>query len=405
MLPVLLRRRAAAAVLGCLGFLLIGWSGLVVPSLVRQVEAGFGQTDAGLGLFYLVNSIAYAAGSVGGGMVTERFGRRSVLVAAALLHGVGLLAQGSVASWDVFLLAGIPRGLGSGGIDGGVNGLILDLFPEARGRALNTVHLFFSLGALGAPFAFGVLAEAGVPWQLLVNGTGLVSLPLAALFAVTDLADGRRRPDRRPSGRTAAPAAPSRARPGLVAALPLAALSLAIGCYVASEMGVSSWLVRFLAAAPLAVATSALGLYWAGLTVGRLVSARFADRFDHLALAVAAAIVSSAALIGAVIAPSLPLAIVLFALVGFASGPIYPLIMAVGGERFPDRAAAVAGVLAGAAVAGSVVYPPLMGLLSVTVGLPAAMFGTAIIGFGCAGALLVAGRVAAPLRAGQVRAA
>jgi len=400
--PILLRRRRAAAILGCFCFLLIGWSSLVVPSLVRQIETDFGQSDAGLGLFYLVNSIAYAVGSVAGGMATERFGRRSILVLAAVLHGVGLAAQGSVLSWGVFLLAGIPRGLGSGAIDGGVNGLILDLYPEARGRALNAAHLFFAIGALGAPFAVGALTEANVPWQVLVEATALVSFPLAALLAVADLADGRRRPAEPAThavSQAAMAGAPVPARFGL--ALPLLALGVAIGCYVASEMGVSSWLVRFLAAAPMAQASSALGLYWAGLALGRLVSARVADRFDHLSLAVAAALVASVALIGAVVVPALPVSIVLFGVVGFASGPIYPMIMAVGGERFPDRAAALSGILAGAAVTGSVVYPPLMGFLSVSIGLPAAMLGTALLGFGCVVTLLMAGRMAAPVPVGR----
>ena len=44
----------------------------------------------------------------------------------------------------------------------------------------------------------------------------------------------------------------------------------------------SNWLVRFLEPAPLTTATLALSLYWAGLTVGRLLSSAIADRFDHL---------------------------------------------------------------------------------------------------------------------------
>lgn len=405
--PILLRQRGAAAALGCLAFLLIGWSSLVVPSLVRQIESDFGQSDAGLGLFYLVNSIAYAAGSVVGGMATERFGRRSILIVAAVLHGVGLAAQGMVPSWEIFLLAGIPRGLGSGAIDGGVNGLILDLYPDARGRALNAAHLFFALGALGAPFAFGALSEVGIPWQVLVDATAVASFPVAALLAVTDLADGRRRPTRAhapddaPVHPSPVPRVKTQTPRRLGLGLPLLALAVAIGCYVASEMGVSNWLVRFLTAAPVAVASATLGLYWAGLTLGRLVSARVADRFDDLTFAIVAATVASFALVGAVLVPALPASIVLFGIVGFASGPIYPLIMAVGGERFPDRAAAMSGILAGAAVAGAVVYPPLMGFLSVTIGLPAAMLGTALIGFGCVGALIAAGRSASAVPLGR----
>ena len=40
----------------------------------------------------------------------------------------------------------------------------------------------------------------------------------------------------------------------------------------------------------------------------------------------------------------------------------------------------------------TIVYPPVMGLLSVTVGLSIAMVGNALIGLACAGALLIVGR-------------
>jgi fucose permease len=84
----------------------------------------------------------------------------------------------------------------------------------------------------------------------------------------------------------------------------------------------------------------------------------------------------------------LSISIALFAVVGFAMGPIFPMIQAIGGERYVDRSAAVGGLLTGFGVGGGTVYPPLMGLISVTVGLTAAMYGTAVLGVVCAGALI-----------------
>ena len=44
------RRPPAAGAIGAAAFLLIGWSGLLVPSLIRSVEAAFDQSDAGIGV-------------------------------------------------------------------------------------------------------------------------------------------------------------------------------------------------------------------------------------------------------------------------------------------------------------------------------------------------------------------
>ncbi|HEV7810219.1 MAG TPA: MFS transporter, partial [Candidatus Limnocylindrales bacterium] len=184
-------RPPAAAIIGCLAFLLIGWSSLLVPSLIRSIEHDFGQTDAGMGLFYLLNAAAYVTGSMGGGLVTERIGRRRVLATGALLIAVGLVALSTVTSWPLFLLAAVPFGLGSGAIDGGGNALFLDLFASGRGRALNLLHLFFSLGALSSPFIVGRLVESGIPWQAVVLVTGLAAIALASLLAALPMPSGR----------------------------------------------------------------------------------------------------------------------------------------------------------------------------------------------------------------------
>ena len=355
-----------------------------MPSLIRSIEADFGQTDAGIGLFFFVNALGYVAGTMGGGFLTERFGRRTVLTLATILLAAGLTALAVVPTWELFLVAAIPFGLGGGALDGGTNGLFLDLYPDTRGRALNLLHLSFSLGALASPLVAGRLVEAGVPWQAIVLATAVSAIPLAVVFAVVEL----------PSGRHARTPATARvARIGL--AWPLVALAVAIGCYVASEIGVSSWLVRFLDEATVGTATTALALFWGCLALGRLASARWSDRFDHARFAAVAAIGSAMALAGAVLAPSLETSIILFGLTGFAFGPIYPLIMAVGGDRYPTRSAAVSGFLSGMAVVGSIVYPPVMGFLSVTVGLAPAMLGAAVLALLCGVVLLLVGRASA----------
>jgi hypothetical protein len=67
--------------------------------------------------------------------------------------------------------------------------------------------------------------------------------------------------------------------------------------------------------------------------------------------------------------------------------------MAIGGERFPDRSAAMTGMLSAAGIGGSLAYPPLMGVISVTAGLPIAMAGTAVCGAAAAVALVIVGRM------------
>ena len=288
------RRPPAAAVLGCLSFVLIGWSGLLIASLIRSVEHDFGQTDAGMGLFFLVNAAAYGTGVLGGTLLTQRFGRRPVLAGGVGLAIVGLGVLSTAGVWPIFVLGAIPFGIGCGTLDGAGNGLILDLFPDGRGRALNLLHFSFSVGALACPAVVGRAVEAGIPWQAVLMGTAILAVPIAVWFARADMPSGRH-------GQLEARAAPG---VRLLFDRTLLALGIGIACYVASEVGVSNWLVRFLAAVPLSLATTTLTLYWAGLTVGRLAAARIGDRFDHTAFATAASVATGILIVMAVVAPS-----------------------------------------------------------------------------------------------------
>jgi len=384
-------------------FILIGWTGLFVPSLLRVIKADFDQSDAGFGLLYLVSALFFAVGALAAGLLAERLGRRALLPLAALLIAAGLATQGLAPSWPVLLLGVALAGAGSGAIDAGVNGVIMDLSVSGKGSALNRLHLFYSLGALGSPLVIGQLVGLGLDWRVLAVGTGVAALvlvlPLRTVGSVpprrraaTDAADASGADDRAdgPGGddRTGGPDL----------RLPLAILGLAIACYVAAELGVSSWLVGFLAEEPMSIATLGLGLFWLGHASGRLAAVRFADRFDPIHFTTACAMAGGVALAIAVHGPAGAPRILAFALTGFALGPVWPMIMTVGGTLFPHRAATVSAVLTASGVVGSVLYPPFMGLVSVSAGLGAGMTGAAVLAFLGAAAVVAAGRLAAGRR-------
>ena len=113
------RRIPPAAVLGCLSLLLVGWSNLLIPALIRSIETDFDQTDAGLGVLFLITAICYAIASFGGGLLTERVGRRIVLTVSTLVLAGGLVALSTTTSWTVVLALAVPLGMGSGAIDAG----------------------------------------------------------------------------------------------------------------------------------------------------------------------------------------------------------------------------------------------------------------------------------------------
>ena len=372
-------------------FALVGWSMLLVPSLIRDIRADFGQTDAGFGVLYLAGSLLFGTGAFLSGALAGRLGRRAILPTAAVALGLGLATQGLAPAWPVMLVGAALLGGGAGALDAGVNSVIMDLSVAGRGDALSRLHLFYSVGALTAPLVLGLLVAAGVDWRIPMLVSGVAAAALAAPLRLVGSVPPRAR---------AAAAATDTERPattGIVPRslrVPLAALAIAIACYVGSEAGVSSWLVAFLANEPLTTATLALSLFWIGLALGRLTAGRLGKRVAPVRYAVASSFLGAVAIAGAVIGPSGAVQIGLFAVAGFGLGPVYPMIMAVAGSYYPHRAAAVSGLLTTAGVAGSVIYPPLMGFTSASIGLAAGMLGAAALAVACGIAVLVAASTA-----------
>jgi fucose permease len=356
---------------GLLAFVMLGWSGLLIPSLIRDVERDLRVSDADMGTAYLLNAATFTAGCLLAGWATPIVGRRTVLLAAiaAISTGCVVLLAGS---WPLFLVGMGLRGLGSGVIEVGIQGLFMVAFLSRQRRAVNTVHFSYSLGAAIAPLAIAGLLGAGIAWTGLGGATAVPWLVAGLILALAPMDSGRRD----------AAAPPARLRPSLA----LVAGCAAIAVYVGAEVGVSSWVVRFLASAPLELAAAALTLFWAALAVSRLLAVRVGDSVRPERLALAGFLGAAVAIVAAVVVPSVPASIALFGVAGFAFGPVYAAIILLG-ARIPGRRDAVTGILASSGVGGSLFYPPLMGVISVGVGLGPAMAGTAILA--SAGAVFV----------------
>ncbi len=378
---------------GFAAFFLLGWTILLVPALIRDIESAFGQTDGGMGLAYLAYNVLYVIGTVAVGLLAVRVERRRLLAAGAAMIGAGCLVCAAAPGFAVFVVGFVLVGMGAGIVDSGVNALFMDLYPEERAAALNRLHLWVAIGALAGPFVVGRVVAFGLDWRLVLVGTAIAAVAVAMALATRHMPPAGGHATATPGGRARALPLPRHAL------VPLVALAVGLGCYIATEIGVTSWLVRFLVDADVALATAALSLFWGGLALGRLLASVAGHRVRPVVLASVAAAACGTAVLLAVLVPMLPLRIVLFAVAGFAAGPIYPTIMAMGGGYYPSRTSLVSSVLAASGVMGSIVYPPLMGAVSDAIGLPVGMAGAGLLAIVAALAVALAAA-----RAGVARA-
>ncbi len=128
----------------------------MIPRIAEQLEV----PEQGLGILMTAYAAVLAIGAVVSGPISDKVGRRAMLVFGTLWTTVALLAHAGVTTVDGLILARAATGLGAGALIGAGVAWVADAVPEGRrGRALSVLATGFAAGqVLGVPLG-AVLAE------------------------------------------------------------------------------------------------------------------------------------------------------------------------------------------------------------------------------------------------------
>ena len=176
--------RGLLALLTAAALLIFAQAYMIAPILVRLGQA-FHTSSGVVGLAVPAYLVPYGAMTLVWGPLSDRVGRRLVIV-ASLAAFVALSALSALStSAAMFIAMRLATALGASGVVPISLALIGDLFPyERRGRALG--WLFGGMaGGIAAGAAGGALAEPLVGWPGLFLAVGAAGLALLVLVAVT----------------------------------------------------------------------------------------------------------------------------------------------------------------------------------------------------------------------------
>jgi fucose permease len=292
-----------------------------------------------------------------GGPAGDHWSRRIVLLLGAALYALGLGGLSLAPTWPLAILAMAITGMGGGIVDSGFNALANDIASPARHAAEQSMlHSFYGVGALIGPLVIGAFLAMGAGWQPSYGAAGLAALVLVALLARLRLAP---RPVRSEEVSV-------RAVLALAANQLVIVLALLIGLSVGAEVLVGDWAATYLQRIQhleKAAAAASVGIYWGGLLVGRLLSALASSRYSARELLLGASAISVIGSLGLTLAPNTLLALLLLAICGLGYAALFPLVIAVAGEAFPEATGSVAGLLVGAASLAGAAFPAASGFL------------------------------------------
>jgi len=175
------------------GMLVNRLGGLVVPYLAIYLTERRGASVAQAGLIASMWGLGSIASGPIGGLLADRVGRRSTLVAALVASGLAMISLGFVERLEVLAPAAVFLGFASDVFRPAMQAAVADLVtePVARVRAYGLVYWAVNLGFAGGVAVAGLLASVSFTLLFLLDGATTL------LFAAIVLA---KVPETRPAG-------------------------------------------------------------------------------------------------------------------------------------------------------------------------------------------------------------
>ena len=332
-----------------------GLLGAAWPSMYPQlgVEVSYA------GAVSMTIALGTIASSLLSDRLTWRFGAGKVTAVSVAMTACALFGFSTCTEYWMLLLWAVPYGLGAGGVDASLNNYVALHYSS---RHMSWLHCMWGVGASTGPYIMGWVLSGGHHWSGGYRIVGALQIALTAvLFLTLDLWKNRQT-----EAENAQPVPMKQ-----VFSIPGAReILVTFFCYCGLEQTAGLWASSYLTLSrgvEPETAASFAGLFFLGMTLGRAVNGFLTVKFDDKTL-----IRMGAAVIGlGVAAMALPgnLALAGLLLVGLGCAPIYPCIIHSTPANFgPERSQALIGVQMASAYVGTLLLPPLFGLIANHIG-------------------------------------
>ncbi|GAB4556998.1 MAG: hypothetical protein Kow0047_01000 [Anaerolineae bacterium] len=343
--------------------LVISVFGALLPSAI----ATFGLTDAEVSVLPVATGLAATLGPMTVGWLTQRQGPRlgMILTAAALLLSACLLWAAPL--WAAFVTGAFAMSWGASGMATAISVILAEAYRSRSGAAFNSSFLFVGVGSLISPLLAAAVLALGYPWRATF---ALLALAFTVLLWLASSLpyDVIARPHEAHRGET-------EGKPWWQQRV-IVLCALALVCYVGAEVGLTTWIARYLVAhrgVDLAVATMSPSVFWAGMIVGRWAFSRGLIARNEKQMVTWAGWGGVASVIGIVALPGGVWPWLSLLVAGATFGGLWPTIMSYAAVRSSGHTGAASGLLIALGFLGALIVPALIGLSSSWIGLGASL--------------------------------
>jgi fucose permease len=312
-------------------------------------------TEEQLGRIPAVIFAATVLGILVSGPLADRWGAKFFAMLGLVFTSAGLCLLAGATNYAMLLGSGAVMGFGGGVLDMVLSPIVCAVQPHQRTKALNWLHAFYCIGALGTVLAASVAFRLNVPWRALALGMNVV--PVAMFIGFIPL----RIPALVHEDAVRTPVLQLLTRPFFLAAL------LAITLCGATEQGMSQWLPAYAETSlgySKSVSALALAGFSIGMAIGRGIAGNAAHYIKTIPMMLLACLGCALCYLVGCFFPWAPIALFACVFMGFAVSCLWPNALSLMAECFPHGGASMFSLMTAGGNIGCFVMPWLIGLLA-----------------------------------------
>jgi fucose permease len=336
------------------------------------VATGYAKSDFNLsdGVAQLIPSLAFIwflIFSTPTGILQDKYGKRFILNIGMVLTGIGMIIPLIAYSFPSLLIGIIFLGIGNTVVQVSANPLLMDVVPGNKFSSFMSLSQFIkAICSLLGPIITTAVAIRFGDWKIVFIVYAITSFLAVAWLYFTRIPEVK--PERKP--------ATFKSCFSLLNRRSIALMVLAILFVVGADVGMNSNIANYLSSRfdlSLEQASLGISIYFFALMTGRFLGAVGLSFLPSRKFLLVTTLLALVGIVLMIMAPTVMVARIAIFITGLGSGNLFPLIFAITVEKMPDRANEISGLMI-MAVSGGAIVPPLMGLISGSLGVIPSLF-------------------------------
>lgn len=320
------------------------------------------------GIISMIISAGTIISSLQSDRLTKKLGTGKVTAISVAATAVALFGFSFSHSFWALCLWAIPYGLGAGSVDASLNNYVA-LHYESR--HMSWLHCMWGVGATAGPYIMGIALSMGQGWNMGYRYIGIIQVILTSVLIFSlPLWKGRTEETEVEELQTD-PAENGKKVLSVREILKISGareVMLCFFCYCALEQTAGLWASSYLTlhkGVSSEMAAIFASLFYIGITVGRAISGFVTMKLNDIQMIRLGQGIIVAGIVAMILPGSNILAMAGLVLIGLGCAPIYPCVIHSTPAHFgADKSQAIIGVQMAFAYIGTMLMPPLFGMIA-----------------------------------------